>query len=1193
MSSQHYNYIPDYPDQKYTDIQWDISRRIEFMKFADKENEKKNLLIKDNFFDHQVIVEMIMRVYDRLMVIHETGTGKTGTVINIVDYNIINKTNMKKVYVLEPGPPTKEDFKKQILKLSRLKDTKFDNNKYYENENIRKYNISNNIRKYYNIETYQIFTTQIEKKAMTEEEIIEEFSDCYFFLDEIHRLRNQNQGDSGIDGNPENIYNILWKIFHLAKRIKVVLLTATPMVNSVSDFVPLINLILPADKQLPTSWNYDYVNIRQLESYLRGYISYIKSIDLGVKRREIGDYINYIHKIKFSKDRTEISPTVKKIENNKIITVIPDMLQENSTVFEEDIKSTIKIYQLEMIELQKKIYLKILEENKIKNFRLDEKQISVAVFPDGSYGEKGFKKNIRLIDDEFKFTPHFFSNFDIYDKIEELDEQGNILSYIKRKKDNVILLEQIKNLSCKYYDFFKRELSLENKGCSFIYLESVRGTGLIYFGLLLQLLGYELFDKPSVFKRVKNSKGEFEKQLIDFPKKKRYSLITSYSKNSESILELMNSKQNVDGDYIQIIAVSRLARDGINIFNIRKGYLFGSDWHEAGMHQALSRFYRADSYENIKEKYPNDEIYIDIYRMASTLNNRDMSVIEKLKKEISSYDEFKEDKLDEDDFESKEYLRSIESQNIKIKLTSTVDIDMYLLAEEKDIYEKRKINIMKCIAIDAFINYSKNINIDAENYSKETDYSEKFYRIWGARGLPNNDKRQGIALNQGPNKDDINYTTYKLFYYEESIKEYLNDFLLYLSLKGSINIFQFIYHLKKENNTNPNIDFIYNGFDYLQNNKKYFIYDDFGKKKFINLIGNSVFLTDMSTNLKNDLVYGNSYPYFIKNKKIENENEEDLIDYDDIIENLNNMNKKDILEYLKNKELNNINRMNILEKTMIKHIKDSSDNKYLNILSYYDYYIYVFDPQEELINYTKDRIKETNLGLKGKPRQENSYAGIKNIFNTYDELSIDKNIDITYDYNHLNKDKIILHIYEEKEQKNSYNVTSYFTRKDKHIRILRFKDDDYYFENVRIDEKSVYNWLIIKSYENRINHYGNELYGMIIYSRDDNFRLYNFNEQTKGITCESIKYELLEEILYRFAIENIKKKDIEVVKDVEKILKKEYNIEDEILKMYNKKELSIILKIRKEIDNKKLNKKNLCDYLFKLFKKYEKLIEII
>lgn len=1189
----YHQFIPSYPEQFDSDIQYQIARRKEFNILAQTDEPEQLSWSVKKFLKRQDLVQRYISIYNKCIIIDEPGTGKSGIIVDTVDHGISDDPNFKKAYVFEPGPPTKDQFYNQVLKLSNIS---FESGIYTENEISRKIQINRKIKQYYSIETYKTFISELEKRNLSDSQIIEEFSDCYFFLDEAHRLRNQEQGDTILSQEDQvNIYNWLWRIFHLAKRITIIVISATPMINKVDDFVPLFNLILEKDRQLPTSWDYKKVNIRQLEPYFRGLIGYIRGSDLGVKRVEIGETINYTHKIEYTKDKTPIIPTKKEIINGNITTIREDMIQPDSEIFTEEIKSSTVVYKLEMKDTQRDSYIKC-EKN--KNFRTDERQISVAVFPDGSYSDEGFKKYIKEEDGIYSFTKTFFDEFPI--SIKKKDG-----SRVKRKKSDMLL--QLRGLSCKYADFIEREIiNFENKenedpkvpktrGCSAIYLESVRNTGLIYFGLLLELFGYEMFDRPSIFRKVRKEDGTYQEVITDYPKKKRFALITSVNSNNiESILKLMSSKENIDGEYIQILAYSKLARDGINIFNIRSIYLAGSDWHESGMLQALSRVFRADSYLNLLSKYEN--ILIEIYKYAAILES---SVISRIlsKKQSGEY-----------------------KVNETYKEGEVIDLDMYLTAEKKDIYEAKKFHIMKVVAFDGMLNYIRNVNENDKNYSKETDYETKFYRLWSARGDPGNTDRIGLAMNQGPNDTEEITKTYELFYYYIAMKTFARLVLYYLSEKGEDTIENIITYFNSTYGYDISYKLVYSTLEYIKE-KKWYLFNREGEKRYITRVGSSVYITDKYFEKTIKYLPSKSYSYFSREISLEsssNKNKEDLEIVPQIIYNLLDLSYEEIFDFLSGRKnevkLTNLQRREILEKSVVKFIETKSE-KYLKIINCFDIYLYRTDEPDIFIKYTKGKLNNVKIGMKGKPREENSIAGLKNIFNDYQEL-LESNPDMltNYDYDtfitkDLDEEKPSLvwyHFFDSNEEKDSYTVNSIFTRKDKPIRVLFENSSNLKFRDVKREENTVFNFLVSFSYEDKMEKFTQDkIYGTIIYGRDGNFRIGGYDKKIKGLTCNSIQYEELRKIYVDFCVENLDNSELEEIenklkedrqfihsKDLKKKLL-ENGISQNYIDICTYQKLYLNLNWLLLTSKDKMNKDDICGYLRKLFLKYKRVLEII
>ena len=187
----------------------------------------------------------------------------------------------------------------------------------------------------------------------------------------------------------------------------------------------------------------------------------------------------------------------------------------------------------------------IISKTKKQSFELASRESSVFVFPDGSWGSEGFDNYIKQVDGSYKFNNEEIKDYLII--------------------NNKVSLPKLFELSSKFWYYINKELEAAETGKpgnSFCYIEFVKGSGAILLGLLLELFGFENFTrKTSVFYRDKGVR----KLQKTFKKKKRFALITSKSENIENILQLFNSKENVDGEYLQIVIASKVARDGINL----------------------------------------------------------------------------------------------------------------------------------------------------------------------------------------------------------------------------------------------------------------------------------------------------------------------------------------------------------------------------------------------------------------------------------------------------------------------------------------------------------------------------------------------------------------------------------------------------------------------------------------------------
>ena len=516
--------IEDYDDQYDEDIQWKTASRKEFFELKGSTREKKP--DPGEFFSHQDLFLRYGIQYDRIFNIHETGTGKTGSVINLCEhYRVRDPGKIKKFIILQPGPPTVDDFKDQIVKLA-IDD-------FYETDAVddkaMKNNLTRLINRNYEVTTYQKFF----RSDLSLDKIESYYSDCIFFFDEAHKLRNlsDNSGGKLNELQLDKIYDYLWKITHTAKRCKVIISTATPMINTVKDFVPLINLLLDKDRQFPTVKDeqfYEKLTLSQVEPYFRGIFTYVRFLDT-LNIHNVGkEFSNFKHLIKIPKEKNsrDLVPDRKYIEKGKLMT-ISSKSQPRNEFKEEKITSQIKIHTVVMKGKQLEVYKQVAKKKQDSFFR-ESRQSSTFVFPNGYYGTKGF--NFYIEKDEFQ--NYRFKRSFIYK-----GEENKSLGKYFNSENMSATLENLSNLSCKYAEFIRIEhqASLnERPGNCFCYLDQVEGSGVILLGLILQKLGYENFvsNDTSI---VDNKTGKIRE---NFEKRKRFALITGKTTNLRNILKV-------------------------------------------------------------------------------------------------------------------------------------------------------------------------------------------------------------------------------------------------------------------------------------------------------------------------------------------------------------------------------------------------------------------------------------------------------------------------------------------------------------------------------------------------------------------------------------------------------------------------------------------------------------------------------
>ena len=656
-------------------------------------------------------------------------------------------------------------------------------------------------------------------------------------------------------------------------------------------------------------------------------------------------------------------------------------------------------------------------------------------------------------------------------------------------------------LSCKFSNYLKRELEQSKKdrpGNSFCYLELVEGSGVIVLGLILELLGFENFKSNSM--TIVDS--ETNRITPDFKKKKRFAMITGKTTNLRSILRVFNSPDNMDGEYIQIIIASEVARDGINIKNVLRGYILSPGWHESGMYQALSRFIRADSHQEMITRRLSEgldqKLEVEIYKFAA----------------VKSLEETKESDINK----------------------MSVDLSNYLVAERKDMYIKRVLRIMKQVSIDSYMNYERNFRETDASYSQESDYSENRPGIWnpvpGRRGSPTG--------------KDIIYNTYNIFYsdeYDTQIKRILmTEFtrrtmrgINYIPMERCIQIISDGLDFERKNfNEYIFYQFINN---YISQRKTY--KDSFGINDYnFRVVGNNLILEkkvihNYNNFLPTELDYVFSYKTDIEVDTTISDEQKIMKLYTD----LEKLNLTQIINYYSIKQ-NYTDFKLLLETSLINFSKgeqNDADKKILEL--FYNYFLKVRIPVNWL-DVTRDALKPVKEKKQGRKRAEGSTAGLKTL-------------DLSKYEPGFSDEETIVHFYRESEA-SGFGITSILEGKDRKIRIL----DGDSFRDTDIAEKFVYTYLFDLEYEKLLGRfkkyrfYGSKIYRggeqekNIVSRRKEFFRIVDTSfKRNTGRVCVNKKTEDIQEVLREIDTEGrYKQYHTGKVKNKEEICDIVYNI---------------------------------------------------
>lgn len=631
------NFLYKFPKQDTVGISGILANKAELRRWMLEAKEKPPKK-RGEYFKHQIITHRILRMFDRYFLIHEMGTGKTCSIVGFTEMisdlvasnevpNIM-KPRYKHIYILTANAVVGEIEYQIACKCSKPRTYDLESIDKLKSSSSQKAQITVQIHKRYTVTTYHKFIIELlskmpgdkdkNKKLFVEDKITndvlyfmaKEISDCVIWIDEVHNLRVKGEDEN--DRDKDRRYNILNDIFHEMRNSKLILSSATPMINKPEELGPILNLLLPYEKQIPSDFDWNNTTLEDLEYYVQGLISFVRSIQNNVNFREEGEY--------------SISDCVKR-------------------------KIPLKLYPSYMSDFQSQAYERAKQSTLEGDAVLvDERNASLFVYPDGSWGsgkseeekrrdriirkqrkEDAARKKGKITDDNRSSRKKEKEEKD--EEEEDLNAQifevSAFSKYITKTgvdmykstnefKKKINTLKKIQKLSCIFADIIKIETN--SPGCGYFYINYLRG-GAIPLTMCLEALGWERFyESESIFisKDEENSEGKpycseginKNKKIKDKfnTPKLRYALYTGETPPSKFnyMKEAWNSYENRNGDIIKFFIVTRAGKEGISLNHVLRIHNDPS-WTWSEIIQSIARALRATSYLYIKN--PNVTLF--------------------------------------------------------------------------------------------------------------------------------------------------------------------------------------------------------------------------------------------------------------------------------------------------------------------------------------------------------------------------------------------------------------------------------------------------------------------------------------------------------------------------------------------------------------------------------------------------------
>lgn len=791
------NLISTYPPIDDDKIQELITAKYEFSELAS--TEKEEVPNPGEFFKHQIFLNRFSKVWDRAMIIHETGTGKSylaGALGQTAKKENKKRRGIQHVLILVKGETQQTDMNTTLICKSTGGDYLTPAILKAVNAQAAKNRITRSLGRWYTVRRYREFASSISDKS--DNEIIAMFSDWMIIIDEIHNLRliTDNEQNEDLDiKETKKTYNAIWKLTHLPHRIKVFGMTATIVINQVQEFASVMNLILPINRQIPPFSNpmknllpsdYKMPKDEDMETissedlynkYTKGMISYVRALNTGVYLKREGE----IYKTHFN-------------TTHKGITY--------------DFDSMLTLYPLTMGENQSIVYLAAynLTLQSKNSFHIPDIAASSWIYPDNTWGYDAFFRHYDEIEDPNR-KKKTSTGTDVKDKKTGWYKPRKSMMYYY---ENTEKLSELSIKDAKIIDIIN-----ETDGVVVIYDSIVHG-GILDLAIALEHMGYDRFvEVESVFKSSSSgnnlicSSGEKESREIksDFlpqgskkgkeKQKPRFAIFTQSAKRSIThILSIATSDENKNGEYIKVFIITDATKEGISI-NHMKTYIQRSGvWNASDAYQAQSRGVRSvshklflkDEVERLKKegKDPKDAKF----KIKSYFFIANPGIVEPEENEVRKKDEYGTDQYREINMSyigrridevlkknpdiKKEYkgLTNDTPEYIQELLTFSVDLYLQRLAEGKDRSYRRFLRKIKQGAIDCHINYKRNVREDDVDFSTECDYEICHYKC------------------RDPAPKETDYSTYDIYYIDEAIDKIRDDIRRYFTKNSTGTVTQ-------------------------------------------------------------------------------------------------------------------------------------------------------------------------------------------------------------------------------------------------------------------------------------------------------------------------------------------------------------------------------------------------------------------
>lgn len=559
---------------------------------------------------HQAFVRNFLSFntpYNSLLLYHGLGSGKTCAAVGIMEEtrHYFKQFGIKKHIIVLASPNVQGNFKTEIFDPRKLlnidgvwkmkscvgnrllKEVNASSLKMKKDNIIRQ--IKRLIKNSYKFLGYDEFASYIIKKSNiegvfkknTKDKLVKKklnnlLQNTLIVIDEVHNIRTSG------DLKTKRIYDILMNLAKNVDNLRFVFLSATPMFNTSTEIIPLINLMNLNDNRSLINTN----EVFDKNGNLKINESTGETIGEQLLINKVNGYVSYVRGENPYTYPYRIYPKIYNPDKSILNITYPDKTLNGKDIIQPI--QHIDLYTINASNYQEKVY----------NYIISSIKTDTLIFE--SLESFGYTLLTPLVQCLNIVYPNI--KFDSQDTVKKdllygTDGLKSIMTYSESKKNfeykpailekygRIFSENEIGKYSPKIYTIIN---SINNStGITLVYSNYLEA-GLIPLALALEEQGIKRYgDTPSLLKSSTNS-SKFKYIIISGDKK--------LSPNNNRELNACTNSSNKNGDDIKVVLISRAGTEGLDFKNIRQTHILEPWYNMNRIQQTIGRAVRTKSH---------------------------------------------------------------------------------------------------------------------------------------------------------------------------------------------------------------------------------------------------------------------------------------------------------------------------------------------------------------------------------------------------------------------------------------------------------------------------------------------------------------------------------------------------------------------------------------------------------------------